>query len=339
MTVSPGDYHESDRQIWEEELADFVPQRVFDAHCHMFQQAHMRPDAAPSGRYEVDLDVLRAWNGTILPGRRLNFLVLGLPVVGIDPDAHNPFVSAQVGRDPGSRANRLVTPACQTSKIEQDIKELGFIGLKPYRVYSVTGDRDNCRIHEFLTHEQLELADQLGLWVTMHLSRSQGCADEQNLADLREYTTKRYPRIKWILAHCARSFTYWPIRHAVERLRDMPNIWYDLSAVNNVHPFLTLFQQEDLRRLFYGSDGVNATYFHGKYVAFGRYWYQVEPDETFSFAHTAARPILSIYEQLLAMKQAAEIAELSSDAIEAVFWRNAHEALGIPVEQEESLRS
>ena len=27
------DYSESDREFWEEELADFVPQRVFDAHC------------------------------------------------------------------------------------------------------------------------------------------------------------------------------------------------------------------------------------------------------------------------------------------------------------------
>ena len=96
------------------------------------------------------------------------------------------------------------------------------MGLKPYRYFSVTGDVNECRIHEFLPHAQLELANQLGLWVTMHLSRSNGCGDSHNLDDLEEFTTKRYPQIKWILAHCARSFTYWPIRQAIERLREDP---------------------------------------------------------------------------------------------------------------------
>jgi hypothetical protein len=47
------------------------------------------------------------------------------------------------------------------------------------------------------------------------------------------------------------------------------------------------------------------------------------------FPHCDGRPILVIYEQLLSMKQAAEIAELSSDDIEDIFWRNATEALKI----------
>ena len=43
------DYTDSDREFWEEELADFVPQRVFDAHCHLFDAAHM-PDRADDDR-------------------------------------------------------------------------------------------------------------------------------------------------------------------------------------------------------------------------------------------------------------------------------------------------
>ena len=39
------DYRDADRQIWEEELADFVPNRVFDAHCHLFQTSCMLPGA------------------------------------------------------------------------------------------------------------------------------------------------------------------------------------------------------------------------------------------------------------------------------------------------------
>jgi len=152
--------------------------------------------------------------------------------------------------------------------------------MKPYRIYSTTGDIHQCRIHEFLTHDQMELANELGLWVTMHLSRHHGCCDELNLADLTDYTTTRYPRIKWILAHCARSFTYWPIREAIDRLRGLPNIWYDVSAVTDIRPLLTLFSKEDSKRIFYGSDGVDATYFRGQYVALGRAWQGLNVDQS-----------------------------------------------------------
>ena len=322
-------YTEHDRQIWEEELAGFVPDRVFDAHIHLFHPDHM---GAGSGRKWsfADLDVLQSWARRLYPGRETHFLVLGAPAPGIDVAAHNHWAIQQVQHDPQSRMNRLVTPSCSAEDIRREIETCGFVGLKPYRLFSVTGDVAQCRIHEFLPHEQMELANELGLWVTMHLSRHHGCADQYNLDDLHEYTTRRYPNIKWILAHCARSFTYWPIRQAIDRLSDMPNIWYDLSAVTDVRPFITLFSKEDIRRLFFGSDGVDSTYFHGQYVALGRAWQMLDTAQfELGLPHTDSRPILAIYEQLLSMKQAAEIAELSTEDIENIFWRNAADAFKI----------
>ena len=252
MPISINDIQAQDQQIWDEELRDFVPDRVFDAHIHLFNPQHLAP-TAPSAANPwsyADLGVLRQWTGRLYPGRETHFLVLGTPLAGNDVTAHNRWAVEQVRQDPQSRMNRLVTPSCHVADIERDIQQFGFVGLKPYRIYSVTGDIAQCRIHEFLPHEQLELANQMKLWVTMHLSRFHGCADEHNLSDLREFTGSRYPKIKWILAHCARSFTYWPIRQAIDQLRDMPNIWYDVSAVTDVRPMITLFTREDKRRIF-----------------------------------------------------------------------------------------
>lgn len=318
-----------DRQIWEEELADFVPSRVFDTHIHLFDRRHA-PSDVEGGWSDANLATIQQWAEVLYPGRETHFLVLGTPLVGMDVNAHNAWAISQVQADRQSRINRLVTPSCRIEDIRRDVALPGVIGLKPYRLYSVTGDIAQCRIHEFLTHEQLELANELGLWVTMHLSRFHGCADEDNLADLEEYTRRRFPRIKWILAHCARSFTYWPIRQAIDRLRDLPNIWYDLSAVTDVRPFITLFQRENIGRIFYGSDGVDATYFHGQYVALGRAWQGLDVAKfDLRFPHCDGRPILAIYEQLLAMKHAAEIAGLTTEDIDRIFWRNATEAFGI----------
>ena len=316
-------YTEHDREIWETELADFVPQRVYDCHIHMFNPDHL-PSASGRGWSDVDFKMLRDWSDMLYPGRDTHFLVLGSPAPGIDVKAHNQWALSQVQQDPYSRMNRLVTPECAADDIVKDLSAGAFIGLKPYRLFSVTGDVAQCRIHEFLTHEQMEIANEKSLWVTMHLSRFHGCADQLNLDDLEEYTTRRYPNIRWILAHCARSFTYWPIRQAIERLRDLPNIWYDLSAVTDVRPFITLFTQENLDRVFYGSDGIDSTNFHGQYVALGRAWQGLDTSRfELNFPHCDGRPILAIYEQLLSMKHAAEIAELTTDDLEKIFWRNA----------------
>lgn len=327
--VSEIEIRDSDRQVWEEELDAFVPPRVFDAHCHLVDVSHV-PQQTLEGRgpafaNSTDLPRMRAVAQLLYPGRQYGFLTLGSPWLGIDVAAHVRFHAEQVRGQSDAVASRLVTPMCRVDDIRRDITEHAFVGLKPYRVFSVTGDRNQCRIHEFLTHEQMELADELGLWVTMHLSRHQGCADAHNLADLAEYTANRYPRIRWILAHCARSFTYRPIELAVDRLRDMPNIWYDVSAVNDVRPLATLFRRERAERILFGSDLFNATSFHGKYVPFGRAWFQVETDRipNLRFDHCDGRPILAIYEQLLCMKHAAEWAGLSRADIEAIFWHNA----------------
>ena len=338
MSVSLSDFSLHDQQIWDEELQDFVPDRVFDAHIHLFNPDHLSAAGSSANTWGLaDLATLQGWAARLYPGRETHFLALGTPLSGIDVATHNHWCIEQIQQDPQSRMNRLVTPSCRLEDIERDVRQRGMIGLKPYRIFSVTGEFAQCRIHEFLLHEQLELANELGLWITLHLSRFHGCADEFNLNDLREYTQKRYPNIKWILAHCARSFTYWPIRKAIDQLRDMPNIWYDVSAVTDVRPLITLFSREDRRRILYGSDGVDATYFHGQYAAMGRAWQYVDVGRfDLKFPHCDGRPILAIYEQLLSMKQAAEIAEWSNDDIQNLFWKNAAEVFGIRFEGDQA---
>ncbi len=327
------EYRECDAEIWREELEDFVPQRVFDAHIHLLNIDHMwkqSGNAAVAERKTTDLALLQSFAGQLYPGRDVHYLLLGTPVKDMDVVAHNEWCIEQAGGDPSSRLNVLVTPDCPAEAVRAWAANGNVVGLKPYRVFSVTGDIAECRIVDYLPEAHLEIANELGLWVTLHLSRFHGCADEENLKDLALYAHKRYPRIRWILAHCARSFTYWPIRQAIERLRDIPNIWYDLSAVTDVRPFITLFQREDPARLLYGSDGAGATFWHGQYTAFGRAWQAVRPSaQKFAFPHCDGRPILAIYEQLLSIKHAAEIAGLDREAIEDIFWRNATREFGV----------
>ena len=181
------DYRDCDQQIWEEELADFVPSRILDSHIHFFWSADLpgAPQGLPTNPQiktkDNDLNTLNQWAKILYPGRRMQYLILGSP--GSDVTRHVESVRREIKEIPGIRYNRLVTPSCKLEDIERDLKNPQFIGLKPYRTYSVTGDIDHCRIHEFLPHEQMEFANQHGLWVTMHLARQHGCADHHNLKD------------------------------------------------------------------------------------------------------------------------------------------------------------
>lgn len=44
MAVKPTDFSKHDQEIWDEELQDFIPDRVFDAHVHLFNPVHL-PEA------------------------------------------------------------------------------------------------------------------------------------------------------------------------------------------------------------------------------------------------------------------------------------------------------
>ena len=152
MAISIDAFSTHDQQIWEEELQDFVPDRVFDAHIHMFQPKHLTASTSTSSAWGLaDFATLQQWAARLYPGRETHFLVLGTPMLGMDIEAHNRWCIEQVRQDSQSHMNRLVTPTCHVEDIRRDIREQGFIGLKPYRLYSVTGDIAQCRIHEWLS--------------------------------------------------------------------------------------------------------------------------------------------------------------------------------------------
>tara|TARA_S200000501_G_scaffold104713_2_gene98141 strand:- start:2133 stop:3137 length:1005 start_codon:yes stop_codon:yes gene_type:complete len=326
MTSKLIDYRDYDKEFWYEELEEWVPKRIYDCHAHMLNNSLIDDSSEHKDVFpDADFEGIRGWQKTVFPNRDVNNLILGRPALGTRINEYNDWLFNELRDNQFTKSHRLTTPSDSLEDIEYDIKNKGFQGLKVYRMYSVTGDMANCTIDEYLPHEQLELANELGLWVTLHLSREDGCGDQKNLNDLTEFTTKRYPNIKWILAHIARSFTYRPIQQGIDTLKNLPNIWYDLSAVTDIRPYITLFNNEDHKRIFYGSDAVESVSFHGAYTAYGHAHQQVETDNlpSLTFSHTTNRPILCIYEQLIAMKQASIICELSNDQLEDIFWRNA----------------
>ena len=190
--------------------------------------------------------------------------------------------------------------------------------MKPYRLFAP--DPRCARIRDFLPEPLLEVINEYGRAVTLHLSMPDGADSPQNLADLK-YLTKKYPNIKWILAHCARAFNSIFLEKSIHILKHLPNIYYDTSAVNDLYTHYLLLKHESIDRIMFGSDNVAAGCDRGKYITYGRAW-QFYPGVE-QLEHCDGRATLVVYEQLLQQKRAADILELSNNAINKLFCKNA----------------
>ena len=325
-----------DKRIWLDELEDFVPQRVLDVHTHIYRWAFdldpdksRGPGASGIGAYfpEVTWELAEKVDEALMPGRIMERLAFPFPFpYPCDFEAANTYVSAEISKGNSSRGLMLVNPGMSAAEIKGTIKRTGLIGFKPYRFYSSTGDAVECRINDFLPEHQIAVADRLGLIIMMHLSKRDGIADPHNIEDIRRLSEK-YPNVKWILAHCARSYSAWAIEKAATHLRGLHNVWYDTSTVCESDALDALYTGVGIDRVMYGSDDMIGP-MRGKYITFGKAWSYLSPsNHSLSLVHCDAQMTFIRYEQLRAMKRGARQIGLTTAQREALFYGTARALL------------
>ena len=329
----PTQWQAIDRRIWEEELEQFLPKGIFDAHAHIFKPEHClqtpkdlppRPDWSDK---EVNLSFLREYFGVLLPEREIHWLLMGFPFVRCDFDRLNAFVAAEASKDLLSAPLMVVHPQMHPKEAAAMVEKHSFVGFKPYRWYSVTGDVVECSITDMLPESLIEVANDKHLLITLHLSKRAGIANKDNIKTLRRLS-RRYPHVQWILAHCARSFNPWFLEKAVERIRDLPNVWYDTSAVCDSGVFDILLRNISWKRILYGSDALPGSGERGKYIAFAYGWALLREDNhRFDLSHCDPRMTFMLYEELRALCRAAFNAGLTRAQIEDIFYNNAIQLL------------
>ena len=315
-----------DKQIWEEELSDYVPQKIFDAHCHMFRASFdlRYQDAMRNGRSfttqtvwpECDLEIVKKVESVVMPGRKITRLAFPFPFKKCDFDNSNPFVAGEMRKEPGSAALMLVQPSMTAEHVEKTILEQGQLGVKPYSSYCVT---EECRITDFLPEHQIAVADRYGLIIMLHVGMRKSFADPRNINDFL-YLTEKYQRAKWILAHGARSFAPFPIEKAGPKFRGIPNVWYEVSAVCVMESFDALFSNVDIDRILYGADSGDVGFARGKSIVYGYKWGDLTPKTD----RLGGEMTFYVYEQLRAMRRASVRFGLTKAQVEDMFFNTGH---------------
>ena len=195
-----------DRDFFERELASFLPDRVFDAHAHVWAHRNMHPSRRITslprdGDFKEFSRMLRALH----PGRVCAANIFHR----ICPPEHfegaNLWTSRQVRCDSRYRGLFLTSPEADPEWLRQEVRRLGLAGLKCYHVYAKVKPTWEAQIPDFLPESHVRVAHQEGWAIMLHMVRSRACADPGNLRWIRHYCTT-YPNMRLILAHSARGF-------------------------------------------------------------------------------------------------------------------------------------
>jgi predicted TIM-barrel fold metal-dependent hydrolase len=333
-------YTDVDRAFWNEHLEGWLPRQLIDAHTHVAEPAHRLTPMTETMRRQYWVNELfepipaaaaeRCYR-TVFPNRELTCVAFAMPDLDFDLDLGNAYLQQECPRR-GWHSLAVVRPQWTQEKVAALLDAPGVIGLKPY--YSlISANRETRDAHleagifDFLPHTILEVANDRGAWVTLHVPRAGRLGHPQNILEIRELR-RRYPNIVLVIAHLGRCYTAPHALEALPQFADDPCLFFDTSAVLNPVCHRVALEQFGPRRVIYGSD-TPILYMRGRRQYRDRA-YVNRTDHPFYFNKDReapgleARYTLFMYEDLRAIKQAcAELGLTDPKLIAAIFHDNA----------------
>lgn len=331
-----------DKKVYEEQLKNFLPDNIVDIHIHLWEPGtkiateentkgmqNWGEIAAQDCTYE-DLEQSYV---QMFPDKKVKAVLMTDPVAVLHKE--NKYVIEK------AKANNLPAFYCTTyastaDEIRKAVLEDGFCGIKPYLTNCPEYiPADEVRIYDFLPPEHLEVCNELGAIIMLHIPRSKRLRDPVNLAQMKEIDEK-YPNAKVIYAHIGRAYCDEDFGNGFEVLASLKNCYVDFTANTHVNAMIEAVKAVGTKRLMFGSDMPitkmrmyriceNGTYINvvprGMYGDVSDDPHMRETDET---------DITSfMYEELLAFKECAKKLNLSKQDVEDIMCNNACKLFGI----------
>ncbi|MCX6047413.1 MAG: amidohydrolase family protein [Chloroflexi bacterium] len=319
-----------DREFFAREVEPFLPEKIFDAHAHLFCHEHYTgntlPDHLIGTPTEIGLAVYRDHVAWLHGERTQGGLFFGLAFNG-DRVGNDTFVAQEVQQGQldnfKSLGQMIIAPEMEPELVRQEVRRHRFVGLKPYHTMATgVGPTWLAPIEAYLPEEHIRIAHEEGLTITLHMVRERALADPVNQATIRRYC-ENYPNMRLILAHAARGFNPWHTIEGIESLRGLDNVWFDTSAVTEAGGFEAIIETMGHERLLYGTD-FYVSHMRGRCVAVGDsfHWFYAE-DMNLAEKHTTLQPVLVGLESLRSLRLACRRLKLTDAQVEDIFYSNA----------------
>lgn len=330
-----------DRKVWEEELRDFLPDKIIDCHVHIYKEEMQKWDSEDRKGCVMwphivapDLQIDDMWQSfsQMFPDKKVSAVIMGMPTCKLD----------EVNAYALECAKRDGIPALYCTNWDSTKDEIraamadGFAGIKPYLNNSPSYiPEKEVRIFDFLTHEHLEVMDELGGIVMLHIPRSLRLRDPINLAQMMEIEEK-YPNAKVIIAHIGRAYAVEDIGDSFELLKKTKNMMFDFTANTLTEAMVECIKAVGTKRLMFGSDMPITKMRMYRIVENGSY-INVVPRGAYGdvsddphMRETDETDITTfMYEELRSFKRCAEILKLTREDVENIMYKNAARLFGM----------
>jgi len=308
-----------------DKINSWLPDRIFDAHAHIYHTDHLTTTDHPFNRYGTTTSKrLLESQQEIYSNRKFRAMMLPNPDMSFNDrkirDKVNAWIVEQLEDAPQCVAEAYVMPGDTVEDIEAMLVHPRIRGFKCYR-YTSTHEGNNFQsdLWEFLPESVWQVADKHGLCITVHLVKDAALSDPDNLAHVKEMTTK-YPNAKLILAHCARGFAAWTVMESARELKGIDNIYYDTAAVCESNAIFEVIRQAGADHVMWGTDyPIDRS--HGKPITCGTNFHWMYKD---NMKNPDNCPVALItIESLFAMYQACLMLDATKEDVENIFYNNA----------------
>ncbi len=327
------DYTERDAEVYKQELRDFLPARIFDAHVHLFDRTCLLPETAFPAK-----SCFQKFGGVFTRQHLLDWAAVWLPEqdVWANSFGHPSYASdldlsgVYTGRISDNRrffGMALVSPKDKIESVIQRVKSNRLCGYKPYLNFVDWKPVAEVTIEDMLQAEQMEYADACGLAIMLHIPRPERLADPVNQRQMVELCN-RYPHARIIYAHIGRAYYLSNVAGFLDGIARCPNAYIDTAMVNHAGVLEYAFRHFPRERILFGSDAPIAC-LRGKSVEINnQYAYLMGEDYEIGSSIFDAQGAVAFtsfyYEQLRGIRRAAARAGLSPDEVENIMFNNAH---------------
>lgn len=319
--------YERNRIIFAAEFDSFLPDAILDFHVHVFPCGVVPAGDSfscsghPIERYDLDelnCDLLETY-----PRRKVSAVCFGFPSPDYDLKENNDYLAERCDRERFFPL-RLFDPCNDLAdRVAEDLHSKRFLGLKPYPDYVRKSDVNTVDIPEMLPAWAMDIANECGAIIMLHIPRKARLADPLNQRRIIELC-RNYPRCKIVLAHIGRAYFLKNILGNLEMLKDLPNLYYDLTMVNHWEVMEYLFQTVAPHKILYGTD-IPLALAPGKSVEINDQYTYVTPvpwELSITDNHGKLQFTSFLYEELRAVKKAIGRLGLGDDFVEKLFFRN-----------------
>ena len=330
-----------DKKIWQEELQDFLPQKILDVHAHVWLDCYRDEPWLVNGQLrraitkwtarvavEDSIEDLQETYRLMFPGKDVSALIFANDFT----EANSDYV-ARVSKTSGWPGLYYSKPHQSADEVEQKIRQGGFVGIKSYLSLSPSYiPTKEIRIFDFFPKHQLARMNEMGAIVMLHIPRDGRLKDPVNLHQIVELR-REFPNVRLIVAHIGRAYTEEDVGSAFDLLDQVPNTMYDFSANCSDYAIRKVLEHAGPKHVMFGTDmpilrmrahriTENGTYVN--LVPPGLYGdISSDPHLREVTAKEAEQITFFAYEELLAFKRVALAIGLTRQDVEDVMYNNA----------------